>query len=387
MTSCSLNLSLSLRNTILLALCAQNAGFTLLRRYSQGVLKQSYDYSSLLLVGEVIKLLSSAYVTAYGHGTTDDTDLKHLSGLAKLSYLARHSTKMLLLSVIYGVMNIFSFISLARISAVEFTVASQLKILVTAIFFVLLFQRKISPTKWRALILLVLGVVLVADPDHMRVSERVTTPKGGFDIFVGYSAVLIQVALSGFAAVYFEKVIKSSSERLSIWDRNFQLAGCSILFYFGTYLFGGKGSTKSHHGFFAGWTIVTFFLSVLSAAGGILVAMTFKYADSILKTLAVSLAIVVTTFFSWAFMGAELNVTMTIGALSAVLGVVNYNWDSTPTQTFVAPGSPKQKTNDDKDLVSKLGEGVDLEASYDGDAEDGESTAMLDPPIVQRKHA
>ena len=106
-----------------------------------------------------------------------------------------------------------------------------------------------------------------------------------------------------------------------------------------------------------------------------------------MKTLAVSLAIVVTTFFSWAFMGAELNVTMTIGALSAVLGVVNYNWDSTPTQTFVAPGSPKQKTNDDKDLVSKLGEGVDLEASYDGDAEDGESTAMLDPPIVQRKHA
>ena len=88
MTSCTLNLSLSLRNTILLALCAQNAGFTLLRRYSQGVLKQSYDYSSLLLVGEVIKLLSSAYVTAYGHGTADDTDLKHLSGLAKLSYLS-----------------------------------------------------------------------------------------------------------------------------------------------------------------------------------------------------------------------------------------------------------------------------------------------------------
>ena len=280
-------------------------------------------------------------------------------------------------------MNIFSFISLARASAVELTVESQLKILVTAICLVLLFQRKISPTKWRALILLLLGVVLVADPDHTRVNERLTTPKDGFDISVGYSAVLTQVALSGFAAVYFEKVIKSSSERLSIWDRNFQLAGCSI---FWNIFVWWKLEREEPPRFFCGMD-VNFFLSVLGAAGGILVAMTSKYADSILKTLAVSLAIVVTTFFSWAFLGAELNVTMTIGALSAVLGVVNYNWDSTPAQTSIAPDSPNQKANNDKDLVSKLGEGVELEASYDGDAEDGESTAMLDPPIFHRKHS
>ena len=37
--------------------------------------------------------------------------------------------------------------------------------------------------------------------------------------------------------MYFEKVIKSGTEKLSIWDRNVQLAGASIAFYFATFLF------------------------------------------------------------------------------------------------------------------------------------------------------
>ena len=61
-------IQLTLRNIILIVLCLQNAGFTLLRRYSQGVLKEEYDYSSLLLVGELIKLFTSAYMTGYGPG-------------------------------------------------------------------------------------------------------------------------------------------------------------------------------------------------------------------------------------------------------------------------------------------------------------------------------
>jgi solute carrier family 35 (UDP-sugar transporter), member A1/2/3 len=332
------SIKLTLRNSILLVLCLQNAGFTLLRRYSQGVLKERYDYSSLLLVGEFFKLATSAYMTAFGPGQRDDTDIKHMAGVAKLRYLAINAKKMVMLAGIYGAMNLFSFISLARISAVEFTVASQLKILVTAVFFVILFQRKISATRWRALVLLVCGVILVSNPDRGAGSSSTGGERSRFGVFVGYAAVLIQVCMSGFAAVYFEKVIKSSTERLSIWDRNFQLAGCSIIFYFATYLFQQVAGTKDEGaapgggGFFAGWSVITLVLSMLSAGGGILVALTFKHADSILKTLAVSLAMVATTFFSWMLLGAELNITMLIGAVCAMLGVVNYNWDTTPPE-------------------------------------------------------
>ncbi len=36
-------------------------------------------------------------------------------------------------------------------------------------------------------------------------------------------SVLTEVALSGFASIYFEKVVKSTKEVITIWERNFQL--------------------------------------------------------------------------------------------------------------------------------------------------------------------
>lgn len=41
----------------------------------------------------------------------------------------------------------------------------------------------------------------------------------------------LQVVLSGFASIYFEKVVKSTTEVVSIWERNFQLGIYSILIY------------------------------------------------------------------------------------------------------------------------------------------------------------
>ena len=54
-------------------------------------------------------------------------------------------------------------------------------------------------------------------------------------------------------------------------------------------------SHRLKDGFFAGWSFVTIMLSFLGAGGGILVALVMKHADSILKTLAVAGAIVVST--------------------------------------------------------------------------------------------
>ena len=45
--------------------------------------------------------------------------------------------------------------------------------------------------------------------------------------------VLIEVTLSGFASIYFEKVIKMDPQQLGIWERNFQLALGSM----GVYVF------------------------------------------------------------------------------------------------------------------------------------------------------
>jgi len=47
---------------VLLILCLQNSLFTVLRRYSQGILKENYSKHEVLLFGEVIKMSFTAFV-------------------------------------------------------------------------------------------------------------------------------------------------------------------------------------------------------------------------------------------------------------------------------------------------------------------------------------
>ena len=52
---------LSLRNTILVAVCLQNAGYTLIRKYS--TMTENVSSKEILLVGEIIKMIVAGYVS------------------------------------------------------------------------------------------------------------------------------------------------------------------------------------------------------------------------------------------------------------------------------------------------------------------------------------
>ena len=149
----------SARALVLAALLMQNVGYTLLRRYSQGVLHEQYSFSELLLLAELVKLVVAACVTA---GDDAPSDAPSGQPLRKIAWLAANSGKMLVLAAIYGGMNLLSFVAIRRITAAAFTVCAQLKILTTAACSVVFLQRKLSLTKWRALVTLALGATLVS---------------------------------------------------------------------------------------------------------------------------------------------------------------------------------------------------------------------------------
>eukprot|EP00808_Paulinella_micropora_P028374 g52000.t1 len=336
---------------ILVVLCLQNAGFTLLRRYSQGVLKEDINYSSVLMAGEVIKLVASAIATGW-FGQSEPSDIQKMKGLSKLWYLTLNSKKMIVLVAIYGLMNLLSFISIKRINATEFTIAAQTKILTTAVFFVVLLGRPLSNTKWRALVLLICGVILVSDPD--KPVEQKTGSTG--DRIIGFAAVFAETTLSGFASVYFEKVIKSSEEKLTIWDRNFQLALFSVIFYVASYVVECYNANidPDPAELFAHWSMITVWLSVLSAIGGILVALTFKYANAILKTLAVSVAVILTTVGGWFFLDSHINNTIAVGAAVTVCAILDYNFDATPDKATPENDKKNSDVSGDKESNEEL---------------------------------
>lgn len=330
----------SLKTTILILLCLQNAFYTLVRKWSTKY--EDVSSKEILIVGELIKVVFAIYMTL----TEDDSSKSDAQGqgLSKLIWLVKHSSKMLILAGIYAAMNILSFVALQYIGAGEFTICAQLKILTTAGCSVLFLRTSLTSTKWRALAQLVLGCILVASPSFTHPAAVTTTAAAGgseataateassaayLQIF-GYAAVLTEVLLSGFASIYFEKVVKSTTELVTIWERNFQLGLYSMIMYGGIIIYENNFSaTMPERALFSNWSAITLLVSILGAAGGLLVAATLKYADSILKTLAAAGAICMSTVLGHYFLEGPLDLVIAIGALVVILSIANYTFDAT----------------------------------------------------------
>lgn len=140
----------------------------------------------------------------------------------------------------------------------------QLKILTTALFSVTMLKKKLDKLKWTALVLLTCGVALVQLPQ-----QSGKTVKANSNQVVGLVAVLCACLSSGFAGVYFEKILKTSN--ISLWTRNLELGRISLSVtpfpaFFS--VFGGlfmtwayDGAAVAKDGFFQGynnviWTVV-----------------------------------------------------------------------------------------------------------------------------------
>ena len=88
----------SARLAVLAAMLFQNVAYTLLRRYSQGVLHENYSYAEVLVLAEVAKTVVAAAVACRGEA----------SPLATLAALVRDSRQMLFLAIVYATMNLLS---------------------------------------------------------------------------------------------------------------------------------------------------------------------------------------------------------------------------------------------------------------------------------------
>lgn len=344
---------------VLCILCLQNSCFTVLRRYSQGVLKENYSKHEVLLFGEVVKMIFSAYVISTQKRNDASSFTKHMT---KLTFTAQ---KMYALSLIYGLMNILSYVALRNVSAGIFTICAQLKILTTASFSTLMLNRRYSLTKWRALFTLIIGVLLFSEP-IWNTSESLASNKDG-NVLLGSAAVLTEVTLSGFASIYFEKVIKTdTSQQLNIWERNFQLALGSFPVYLAFMIADGGGEA----GLGGGWSMVTFALGILGAAGGLLVALSIKYGDAILKTLATTGAIILSSVLDHMFLSGPLDTKMVLSGCIVITSIFNYSFDATPQSQSIPPHSSNaltSKKEDDNEVSSEDEESQSLLANLSKD--------------------
>lgn len=144
---------------------------------------------------------------------------------------------------------------------------------------------------------------------------------------MGIGSVLIMVSISGLASVYFERILKDEKERCTIWERNFQLSFFSILLLLVYNIFERQNEVNTDsesYGLFKGWTVNTVLICVIQASGGLLVAATLKYADSVIKTLVTAGSIVLSTVFGYFLLGSVLNIYVGLGCCVTIIAIFNY---------------------------------------------------------------
>ncbi len=124
--------------------------------------------------------------------------------------------------------------------------------------------------------------------------------------------------LSGFAGIYFEKILKDSDA--SVWLRNFQLSVLSLPI--GAVFVAVKDGEKVwDKGLMQGFDAVVWVVVLVQALGGLVVAVVIKYADNILKAFATSIAIIAASIVS-IFVFAILPKPLFIAGAVLVIGAV-----------------------------------------------------------------
>jgi UDP-sugar transporter A1/2/3 len=174
-----------------------------------------------------------------------------------------------------------------------------------------------------AICLLTLGIIIVQTsgltftPSTIEDSKVSATNMAA--VLTGSLALITATSSSGFASCYFESRVKNSD----LWIRNVQLSLFGACFSYmlmiaeTSYLLEGVGI---FHGF-NGWV---WFVILGQALGGIMVAMVLKYADSILKTLASCVAILLCSVLSIWLFETEANVQLFFGVFISTSGIWLY---------------------------------------------------------------
>lgn len=199
-------------------------------------------------------------------------------------------------------------------------------------FAVLILKKELLKTQWISLVMLVGGVVLVQLAQSTGTATTISTGPEQ-NRLIGFMAALSACVLSGFAGVFFEKMLKGSD--ITVWMRNVQLSICSIPFaLISCYVYDGDTITKQ--GFFFGYDRFVNYLIVLQAGGGLIVAVVVKFADNILKGFATSLAIVISCIASVYIFDFHLTIKFTLGAACVIGSIFLYGHTPKKTSTLSA---------------------------------------------------
>ena len=327
---------MSAKSFFLLLLVAQNTSKTLILRLAVGG-KGQFLYSAAVLATEGLKATSSAVWVLHSGGTP--ATIVHF-----LRSEWRVFVRVLVPAGIYNVQQMLEFVALARLEAPVFSVIVQIKLLTTALFSWLVLGKRLRPIQLIALVLLMVGVILAQMKDgqsnHLAFSSEAS---------VGVLATLVIATLSGFAAVYTERVLKHAQLQGQKYAQQDMLPYIQIQMALASLLIIGAFAVVADfemivtYGLWHGFDRRAVVAVMSSAMGGLIVSAVLKYADSVLKGYATSASVILTGVLSALFFGTTLDLHFVLAVINVTCSIALYGTLGQPAPPTASIPPSKEK--------------------------------------------
>ncbi|CAD5218739.1 unnamed protein product [Bursaphelenchus okinawaensis] len=315
----------TIKIAVLIWLTLQNSVHTLLLRYSRARdVPEMYFSSVAVFFTEVIKVFVCLYmVFNESHGPFGG-----FRALKKQVFNQPWDTlKVCIPAVMYTFQNNLFYCAASHLEAATFMIISQSKIFTTAVFSIILMNRRLSGIQWFSLAVLTTGVCLV----QMQTSTTKGRAGDEQNPLIGFVAALTACTISGFAGVYFEKILKGSAP-VSIWMRNIQMSVFAIPSSF-IAIWLTDGAAVREKGLLYGFDGVVWLTSFWYCIGGLSVAICIKYADNIAKNFATSVAIIIATIASIYLFDFRPNMMFLLGGTLVISSIFLYSSKGFTTKT------------------------------------------------------
>lgn len=337
----------------LLLMVAQNCSVVLMMHYTRTSTTEKYYFTSAVLMAEIMKLVVCLILVFY---ETKNVNAFLLHMQQELVQKPWELAKISVPALLYTFQNNILYVAVENLEAAVFQVMYQLKILTTAVLSVWILSRPLSTRQWTSLLILFVGVAMVQlsiqqnEKEDVPASSKMSAHEVAMKLAnptLGLICVLMGTLSSGMAGVYFEKLLKTSSQ--TIWMRNIQLSVWGILIA-ALGMIQQNGSEIAENGILYGYNTNVWIVVILQAVGGLIVAVVVKYADNVMKGFATSIATVVNTVISMALFDFEPTSMFFFGALQVCAATYIYG----TAQPLPAPQSPQPSETSQNDSNDKL---------------------------------
>jgi len=289
-------------------------------RHGERVYK--YNYTTVVMLTETLKLVLSAcvYLKDHSFGSLLDSIWRYRWLLAL--YLTP--------GTLYCLYNNLAFINLATFDPTTYFMMLQLRLLLCGLIYQILFKRQLSGKQWMSLVLLTVGCMLKGmdneAPPASSSSKAGGTAQPAAASMVSYTTgivfMLIQVLCSSVAGVYNEYLIKGEGADVHIMIQNVFMYLDSILC--NLILLGAKSEIVSAFTPEAIGSIMQSLVLIIilnNAILGIITSLFLKNLNSVIKSFAAALELVLTAILSVPILGIPIHF-YTVAALVIICSAV-----------------------------------------------------------------